>query len=65
MDIVEIIEECIKREIQLWAENGRLHFKSPAGALDKELKENLKRLKPELINYLEEQKKNKNTKYGR
>ncbi|AGX42689.1 non-ribosomal peptide synthetase [Clostridium saccharobutylicum] len=59
MDIIEIIEECIKRGIQLWTEDGRLHFKSPAGALDKQLKENLKELKPEIINYLEEQKKNK------
>ncbi|NFA58890.1 amino acid adenylation domain-containing protein [Clostridium sporogenes] len=59
MDIIGIIEECVKRGIQLWTENGRLHFKSPAGALDKDLKENLKRLKPELIIYLEEQKKNK------
>ncbi|MBA8981135.1 hypothetical protein [Clostridium saccharobutylicum] len=57
MDIIEIIEECIKRGIQLWTEDGRLHFKSPAGALDKQLKENLKELKPEIINYLEEQKK--------
>lgn len=59
MEINEVIEECIKRGIQLWTENCKLNFKSPAGALDNELKENLKRLKPQLIEYLEEQKKNK------
>lgn len=59
MDINEVIEECIKRGIQLWTEKGALNFKSPAGALDNELKENLKRLKSELIEYLEQQKKNK------
>ena len=59
MDIIEVVEKCIERKIQLWTADDKLYFKSPSGALDQELKDNLKRLKPEIINYLEEQKNNK------
>ena len=42
MELKSIIEECAKRKIQLWIENGKLHFRSPVGVFDEKLKQNIK-----------------------
>lgn len=57
--IIEIIDQCIQKGIQLWTEEGKLHFKSPAGAFTEKLKAQVVAAKPELIAYLEKQKENR------
>ena len=50
MELKSIIEECAKRKIQLWIENGKLHFRSPVGVFDEKLKQNIK---VNIMNYIE------------
>lgn len=52
MELKSIIEECAKRKIQLWIENGKLHFRSPVGVFDEKLKQNIKVNKDAIIEYL-------------
>ncbi|MEV0600535.1 amino acid adenylation domain-containing protein [Streptomyces sp. NPDC050315] len=47
-----LIAELERRGIQLWEEGGALHYRSPAGALTQELREELRRRKPEVLERL-------------
>lgn len=59
MELKSIIEECAKRKIQLWIENGKLHFRSPVGVFDEKLKQNIKVNKDAIIEYLNRKERKK------
>lgn len=61
MELKSIIEECAKRKIQLWIENGKLHFRSPVGVFDEKLKQNIKVNKDAIIEYLNRKERKKNS----
>lgn len=48
-----LVEKCRSMDITIWAEEGRLRFKAPKGALTPELKKELSEAKNEIIKYLE------------
>jgi hypothetical protein len=46
-----ILERCRSTGIRLWAENGQVRFRAPAGAMSPWLKADLIGFKPELLAY--------------
>ncbi|MCR5529289.1 MAG: amino acid adenylation domain-containing protein [Saccharofermentans sp.] len=51
-DITELLNRCREHEITIWAEEGKLRFKAPKGALTPELKAGLSDAKAKLLDYL-------------
>ncbi len=48
----EFINELKENRIELWVEEGKLHYKSPKGAMTKEIIDKIKGNKDEIINFL-------------
>ncbi len=51
MSTTEFISQLHRSGIKLWAEGDRLRFDAPSGAMTSELKEELRKRKPELIEF--------------
>ena len=45
----ELLERLHRRGIELWSDDGRLRYGGPKGALTAELREELARCKPEIL----------------
>lgn len=52
MTVVGLLEKLRALDVRLWAENGQLKISAPRGVLTPELTEELRRLKPELLQHL-------------
>jgi amino acid adenylation domain-containing protein len=50
--VVGLLEKLRALDVRLWAENGQLKISAPRGVLTPELTEELRRLKPELLQHL-------------
>lgn len=49
MELEALLAELKKRRIKIWAENGKLRYEAPKGAVDKELLGNMSQRKAELL----------------
>ncbi|MWA16242.1 non-ribosomal peptide synthetase [Streptomyces sp. BA2] len=49
----EFLEGMAHRGIRLWAEDGRLRYRAPAGAVDDRLRADIRELRPQLLQLLE------------
>jgi hypothetical protein len=52
MSTAAILKECESKNITLWVDEDRLHYRAPKGVLNDGLKKQLKAHKPELIKAL-------------
>lgn len=52
MNVKEIIKKCAEKNVQLWVKDGKLHFKSPYGSFEENLKQEVKNNKEDIIKYL-------------
>ncbi|MFJ7916255.1 MULTISPECIES: amino acid adenylation domain-containing protein [unclassified Lysinibacillus] len=51
----KLLEEYSELGVNLWVEDGKLHFKAPTGVLTNEHKERLKEYKKQLLDYLQKE----------
>src|SRR5690242_20182393 len=51
----KLLEEYSELGVNLWVEDGKLHFKAPTGVLTNERKERLKEYKEQLLDYLQKE----------
>ncbi len=49
MTLRDLLEIIVQREIELEADGDRLRYRAPTGALDEDLKRELRRHKPEIL----------------
>ncbi|AJK46566.1 non-ribosomal peptide synthetase [Burkholderia plantarii] len=54
MNLEDVLELCRERQIELWSEGGRLHYRAPAGSLDTALAETIRTRRRALIDFLSE-----------
>ncbi|WP_246794905.1 non-ribosomal peptide synthetase [Burkholderia perseverans] len=54
MNLEDVLELCRERQIELWSEGGRLHYRAPAGSLDTALAETIRSRRRALIDFLSE-----------
>ncbi|RWA29594.1 non-ribosomal peptide synthetase [Pseudomonas veronii] len=52
MSLDDVLHICRERQIELWATDGKLHFRAPQGALDSALAERIRAQRPALLVHL-------------